>query len=354
MTLVILEQQTIVRKNRHRLLCRPLARRRRLQERHQRVRHLPHPDHGVEHVAAAARLLTAGARDEGELELVEGVRVGGEVCGGGGRVDAGDEGAEVGDPGQGGAGSPGEGLLAVFEVVWGRVGRGGRGGVVGGGVADGEPAAFAVCEERGEGGAGAGGTENAGEGLGAADEEGPVGKGRGRVVVADGEGAVVEGAAGAGQGCGGGGVSVGISGVEMGDERTEVEGEHAKEEQVGGVVEVADAVGAVEEARGRPGGSFVKEDSLGEVVVAAVWPVVGEVEGADGQHGSHDVVTFQAELDYSDTPEIADSGVGCEGRIGVGGEVVKKFQLQEWELIVLAIGLSWGEKWRLRRWSLGS
>lgn len=149
-------------------------------------------------------------------------------------------------------------------------------------------------------------------------------------------------------------MSVGISGVEMGDERTEVEGEHAKEEQVGGVVEVADAVGAVEEARGRPGGSFVKEDSLGEVVVAAVWPVVGEVEGADGQHGSHDVVTFQAELDYSDTPEIADSGVGCEGRIGVGGEVVKKFQLQEWELIVLAIGLSWGEKWRLRRWSLGS
>lgn len=149
-------------------------------------------------------MLAAGARDESELELVEGVCVGREVCGGGGRVDGGDEGAEVGDAGDGDAGAAREGLLAAFEVVWGREGagwwEGGRwgGGVAGAGVADGEPPAFAVGEERGEGGAGAGGAEDAGDGFGAADEEGPVGEGCGWVVVADGEGAVVEGAAGAG------------------------------------------------------------------------------------------------------------------------------------------------------------
>ena len=150
-------------------------------------------------------------------------------------------------------------------------------------------------------------------------------------------------------------MSVGNLGAGEDGGGTKVEGEHAKEEQVDGVVEVADAVGAVEEARGRPGGALVKEDALGEVVFAAVWPVVGEVEGADGQHGPHDVVTFQAQLDHSHTPEIADAGVSCEGRVGEGGEVVEKFQFQEWELIVLAVGLSWGEKWGLGqgRWSLG-
>lgn len=98
----------------------------------------------------------------------------------------------------------------------------------------------------------------------------------------------------------------------------------------------------------------MKEDALGEVVVATVRPVVGEVEGADGQHSSKDIGALQPELNDRQPPEITDAGVCCEGRVGVGGEVVKKFQLQEWELIVLAIGLSGGEEWGLRqgRWSL--
>lgn len=106
-----------------------------------------------------------------------------------------------------------------------------------------------------------------------------------------------------------GGLSVGIFRGQGGG-RTEVEGEHAKEKQVGGVVEVADAIRTVEEARGRPGRPFVEEDALGEVVVATVRPVVGEVEGADGQYGSHNIVTFQPELHDRDPPEVADSGVG--------------------------------------------
>src|SRR5690242_20227625 len=79
----------------------------------------------------------------------------------------------------------------------------------------------------------------------------------------------------------------GVSWEDRGDiERgcTEVECENDKQEKVGSVVEVVDPVWSVEEARGGPGGSLVKEDALGHVVVTAVWAVVGEVKGTDGQH----------------------------------------------------------------------
>ena len=53
--------------------------------------------------------------------------------------------------------------------------------------------------------------------------------------------------------------------------------------------------------------------------------VVGEMEGINGQYGAYDIVTFQAELNYSPTSEIVYARIGCEGRVGEGGEVMEKF-----------------------------
>ena len=90
---------------------------------------------------------------------------------------------------------------------------------------------------------------------------------------------------------------------------------------------------------------MVEEDGLLDVVVAAVRPLRGQVERADGQHGAHDVVAGQPELDDIVTPELPDARVGGEGGVSLCGEVVEQFEFEQREFYAF-----WGCR---GRWEAG-
>lgn len=75
----------------------------------------------------------------------------------------------------------------------------------------------------------------------------------------------------------------------------------------------------------------MEQDALLHVEVATVRAVVGEVQGADGQHGAHDVVAGHAQLDDIIAPKGPDTRVGRQGAVGLGGEVVEELELEERE-----------------------
>ncbi len=69
----------------------------------------------------------------------------------------------------------------------------------------------------------------------------------------------------------------------------------------------------------------MKEDALCDVEVAAVGTLGGQVQRADGEDSTHDVVASQTQLDDVIAPERPDAGVGGECGVGLGGEVVEQF-----------------------------
>jgi hypothetical protein len=118
---------------------------------------------------------------------------------------------------------------------------------------------------------------------------------------------------------------------------TEEDGEHAEEEEARGLV-LVHLVADGHDAHCGAGRLLVQQDALLKVKVAAVWPVVGQVQRADGQHGAHDVVAGQALLDDVPAPKVPYAGVRCEGGVRFGGEVVEELKFEEWQ------GSSFGER----------
>lgn len=112
---------------------------------------------------------------------------------------------------------------------------------------------------------------------------------------------------------------------------TKEHGQHAKQKEARALVRV-DLVAGCHDEHGGAGRLLVEQDGLLDVVVAAVRPLRGQVERADGQHGPHDVVAGQPQLDEVIAPELPDARVGGEGGVGLCGEVVEQFQLQHREL----------------------
>ena len=58
----------------------------------------------------------------------------------------------------------------------------------------------------------------------------------------------------------------------------------------------------------------------------------GQMERAHSEDGTHDVVAGQTQLDYVVAPERPDAGVGGEGGVSLGGEVVKEFEFEHRKL----------------------
>ena len=82
---------------------------------------------------------------------------------------------------------------------------------------------------------------------------------------------------------------------------------------------------------GQPRGPLVHDDALSRVKVTplGIGLVVGEMKGADGQDGPHDVIAAQTDADHGGPPELADALVDGESLPCQNGEVVEQFQLQE-------------------------
>lgn len=74
---------------------------------------------------------------------------------------------------------------------------------------------------------------------------------------------------------------------------------------------------------------------MGRVKVPASWAVVGQVQGTDGQHGTHDVVAAETQLDDIVPPELPQTWISREGGVCFCCEVVEKLKLDERQLLAL-------------------
>mgnify|MGYP007135353043 CR=1 FL=1 len=58
--------------------------------------------------------------------------------------------------------------------------------------------------------------------------------------------------------------------------------------------------------------------------------MIRQVQRANSQHGTHDVVAGEPELHHVVSPEGPEARVCRQGGVGAGGEVVEEFKLEGW------------------------